>query len=143
MPDAFFFSRASARPHACQSKAFSHRRRSILTPQEWRPPFLGQTAWNLSGNNFAVVQGLRSLGTGDDRSFSGTRFCRTAAVATPTFRFRSALLTVDPVAVPPGPSFFVFFSLQGLKKGAPWPFQSAFYGSAFFNVMVYDPNVGP
>lgn len=33
--------------------------------------------------------------------------------------------------------------LQGLKKGAPWPFQSAFYGSAFFNVMVYDPNVGP
>ncbi|CAM9832941.1 unnamed protein product, partial [Laminaria digitata] len=34
-------------------------------------------------------------------------------------------------------------ALFGLKKGAPWPFQSAFYGSAFFNLMVYDPNVGP
>eukprot|EP00752_Nemacystus_decipiens_P001933 g1862.t1 len=33
--------------------------------------------------------------------------------------------------------------LQGLKKGAPWPLQSAFYSSAFFNLFVYDPNVGP
>lgn len=35
------------------------------------------------------------------------------------------------------------FGPQGLKKGAPWPLQSAFYGSAFFNLFVYDPNVGP
>lgn len=38
---------------------------------------------------------------------------------------------------------FVLVALQGLKKGAPWPLQSAFYGSAFFNLFVYDPNVGP
>lgn len=37
----------------------------------------------------------------------------------------------------------LFSSVQGLKKGAPWPLQSAFYGSAFFNLFVYDPNVGP
>ncbi|CAM9795470.1 unnamed protein product [Ectocarpus sp. 4 AP-2014] len=33
--------------------------------------------------------------------------------------------------------------LKGLKNGAPWPLQSAFYGSMFFNLFVYDPNVGP
>ncbi|CAM9281717.1 unnamed protein product [Pylaiella littoralis] len=32
---------------------------------------------------------------------------------------------------------------HGLKNGAPWALQSAFYGSAFFNLFVYDPNVGP
>ncbi|CAM9633065.1 unnamed protein product [Choristocarpus tenellus] len=33
--------------------------------------------------------------------------------------------------------------LQGLKNGAPWPMQSAFYGSMFFHLTVHDPNVGP
>ncbi|CAN0227462.1 unnamed protein product [Discosporangium mesarthrocarpum] len=33
--------------------------------------------------------------------------------------------------------------LQGLKNGAPWPMQSAFYGSLFFHLTVNDPTVGP
>lgn len=40
------------------------------------------------------------------------------------------------------PCTFFLAAWQGVKAGAPWPLQSAFYGSVFFHLMVHDPNVG-